>query len=278
MGKETGIQWCDSSTNLQAGCEGCELVKGQEINKCYAKTLTDRYAGRKGWPDAFEKPKIFMERIPAMLSMPDLTGKDRPDKPWLNGLPRLIFLNDMGDTFSGGMPKDWFAEVLPKIMDSPHQYLVLSKWANRFADFTTRFALPPNIWAGTSITNKKTLFRLRDLKRVQGPNIKWLSIEPLWEDLELEADDLDGISWVVVGGESGTSPTPCEKTWIEKIVFLCQAKNIPVFVKQVGTYMAKEKNRAFRTKQLDGHGGNWEGWPIEWDAIRRREMPRRLLK
>ena len=92
MGKETHIQWCDSSNNPQMGCEGCELVKGQTKPKCYAKVLTDRYAGLKGWPENFETPKIFMDRVPKMVQWPDLINTDRKDKPWLNGYPRLIFL------------------------------------------------------------------------------------------------------------------------------------------------------------------------------------------
>lgn len=100
MGLHTHIQWCDSSGNIQMGCEGCELVKGGPVT-CYAKIMTDRYAGRKGWPDKFENPKLFLERLPKILSWPNLNhSTDRENKPWLNGMQRLIFLNDMGDTFT----------------------------------------------------------------------------------------------------------------------------------------------------------------------------------
>lgn len=265
MGKETNIQWTDSSQNLQSGCEGCELVNGQEVPKCYAKTLTDRYAGLKGWPEAFEKPKIFMERLKPMLQWPDLTGTDRPNKPWLNGLPRIVFLNDMGDTFTRGLPDDWFAEVLPSLATSPHQYLVLTKWPHRFAEFSERHPLPDNVWAGTSITDNKSLARIKHLKAVKA-KIHWLSIEPLWERLTgLNYELLKGISWTVIGGESGARPTPCDIDWIYEIMSRCDDIGTPVFIKQYGTYLAKK----FGFK--DSHGGDWREWN---HAMRIRKMPK----
>lgn len=268
MAKETNIQWADSSSNLQMGCEGCELVNGQEVVKCYAKTLTDRYAGvNKGWPEAFEKPKIFMDRLQPMLNWPDLTGTDRPNKPWLNGLPRIVFLNDMGDTFTRGLPDNWFNAVTPYLIKSPHQYLVLTKWPKRFADFSYKYLIPDNVWAGTSITDNKSLARIKHLKEVEA-KIHWLSIEPLWEDLKLTPEMLHGINWVIIGGESGARPTPCDVDWIYRIISLCEEMEIPVFVKQYGTYLAKK----FGFK--DNHGGDWREWNY---AMRIRKMPKLQL-
>lgn len=268
MGKETNIEWCDSSQNLQMGCEGCELVNGQEVVKCYAKTLTDRYAGHNGWPEAFEKPKLFLNRLGSALLWPDLTGTDRVNKPWLNGLPRIVFLNDMGDTFTKGLPVDWFADVLPQLANSPHQYLVLTKWPHRFAEFSQKYVLPDNVWAGTSITDNKSLARIKHLKAVKA-KIHWLSIEPLWEDLKLTPELLHGIDWVIIGGESGARPTPCDVDWIYKIVSLCEEMGIAVFVKQYGTYLAKK----FGFK--DSHGGDWREWNY---AMRVRKMPKPICK
>lgn len=260
MAKETHIQWCDSSNNTQMGCEGCELVKGLEKPKCYAKVLTDRYAGLKGWPVNFETPKIFLDRVPKMVQWTDLTNTDRKDKPWLNGYPRLIFLNDMGDTFSSGMPKDWFKDVLPAIEDSPHQYLVLTKWPRRFQQFTGIHGITSNIWPGTTVTSDKTLFRADYLTFGKVP---WLSIEPLWGPLDL-SKCLKFIKWVIVGGESGTNPEPCKQEWIEDIIKQCRDARVPVFVKQLGAVLAKQLNCKDRA------GGNWEEWP---EHLRVREMP-----
>jgi len=263
MGKHTHIQWCDSSNNPQMGCEGCELVKGQAKPKCYAKVLTDRYAGLKGWPDSFETPKIFMDRIPRMIQWTDLTGIERGDKPWLNGYPRIVFLNDMGDTFSNGMPKDWFKDVLPYISGSPHQYLVLTKWPNRFKDFITRHPIPDNVWPGTTITSQKTVFRGQSILFGKVP---WLSIEPLWGPVNL-GEFIHSIKWVVVGGESGARPEPCKTEWIESVIEQCRAAGVPVFVKQLGATLAKQM------KLKDNAGGNWDEWP---EHLRIREMPQNL--
>lgn len=260
MGKDTHIQWCDDSNNIQMGCEGCELVKGLQKPKCYAKVMTDRYAGLKGWPEKFEVPKIFMERIPKMINWPDLTGKDRPENPWLNGLSRLIFLNDMGDTFSNGMPKDWFKDVLPFIEKSPHQYLVLSKWPNRFQRFNAAFPIPDNIWPGTTITMQKTVFRAKFLTFGK---VRWVSIEPIWEKIDLSSI-IENLNWVIVGGESGIDPTDCKIEFIENVIEQCTAAGVPVFVKQLGTVLAKKMNLK------DFSGGNWEEWP---DHLRYRQMP-----
>lgn len=260
MSKETHIQWCDSSNNPQMGCEGCELVKGQKVIKCYAKVLVDRYKGLPGWPENFETPKIFMDRVPKMVAWSDLTGIDRPGKPWLNKMPRIIFLNDMGDTFSNGMPKDWFADVLPAINGSPHQYLVLTKWPHRFYDFQTRHPLPGNIWPGTTVTSQKTLFRA---KHMQFGRIPWLSIEPLWGPVDLRPV-LGFIKWVVVGGESGKNPSVCEVAWILDIIDQCKAAGVPVFVKQTGAVLAKKLG--FN----DNAGGNWDEWP---ECLKVRQMP-----
>lgn len=260
MGKNTHIQWCDSSQNPQMGCEGCELVKGKEVPTCYAKTLVDRYKGLPGWPENFETPKIFLDRVPKMVAWSDLTGINRPDKPWLNGMPRLIFTNDMGDTFSSGMPRDWFAGVLPMISPSPHQYLVLTKWPHRFQDFNSRHPIPDNIWPGTTVTSERTLFRANFLTFGK---VRWLSIEPLWGKIDL-SEYISGIDWVIIGGESGKAPTACKMDWITDIIRQCLDAGVPVFVKQLGTVLSAELGLK------DPAGGDWNEWP---ENIRIRMMP-----
>lgn len=277
MGVTTGIQWCDSTQNLQMGCEGCELIKGKDIASgarkpsCYAKILTDRYAGRKGWPEAFTKPKIFEERLQPMLNWTDYTGHDRIDKPWLNKLPRTIFLNDMGDTFSKGMPEDWFAEVMPKLGQSKHQYLILSKWPERFAKFSRKYPLPPNIWPGTTITSSKTIFRVKDLLSIEGGGPHFVSFEPMWDPVFngkwKDVLMLKNIEWAIFGGESGAGAQIFQMDWLTQALDFCKLWQIPAFVKQMGTYpywMGEKMN------YNDFHGGDWEEWPERFMV---REMP-----
>jgi protein gp37 len=136
MSITTDIQWCDSTLNLQMGCDGCELWNPKAgVRKCYAGQLTERRSPTKGWPDKFGLPRIFPERIAQTPKWKDLTDTDRPDKPWLNGLPRLVFLNDMGDTFTKSLPIDWLEEFIPALENTPHIYIVLTKRADRMRTF-----------------------------------------------------------------------------------------------------------------------------------------------
>lgn len=263
---ETKIQWADTTNNLQMGCEGCELVKGQDRARCYAKTLTDRYQGRKGWPKTFEQPKIFPERLAVLKGLKDLRGANRPDKPWLNGSPRFVFLNDMGDTFSKGMPEEWFAEFIPELAATPHIYLVLTKWPQRFAKFSKKYKLPKNVCPGTTITSEKTLFRADQLKEVVGGGFKWFSLEPLWSFVPLE-EKHNFVSWIIFGGESGIQANKCDTDWISKGIEFCLQHNISPFVKQLGSNPIRfgEKLRL-----ADFHGGDWNEWP---QSLRVRKIP-----
>ena len=177
MGSKTKIEYCDSTGNLMAGCQGCELYNPSwpdEKNTCYAERITRIYAGNRGWPERFNKPAIFSKRIDQILSWSDLTGTDREDKPWLNGLPRIVFLNDMGDMFTESLPLDWFNAFADKLADSPHIYLLLTKRPSRMAKYfnekywTYRNGVPDNFWLGTSITQYSTLQRLNHLEKLAG--------------------------------------------------------------------------------------------------------------
>src|SRR2546422_6701998 len=131
MAMDTKIQWADSTLNLQMGCNGCELwIPSLGVKKCYAGNIIEHYAHKNGWPDSFEQPKLFLSRPGPALKLPDLTGVPREHKPWIPPeLPRTIFLDDMGDTFSEDLPVDWLAPYLDQLEASPHIYIVLTKRA-----------------------------------------------------------------------------------------------------------------------------------------------------
>lgn len=273
----TGIQWCDSTGNLQMGCEGCELsskIKGDEAT-CYAESLTKRWAGSNaGWPEDFFKPKIFMHRLPKILSWKDLTGTERPDKPWLNGLPRIIFLNDMGDTFSSGMPKDWFAEALPAIAKSKHQFLVLTKWPKRFVEFSRRHSLPKNIWPGTSVTSDKTLFRATVLADVIGGGPKWISGEPQYGFVNYDSLKVNP-DWLILGGESGPHASITNLYSIYCGIEWAKENGIACFVKQLGSKPSVTGTDKTMVTLNDSHGGDWNEWRIKNFKV--REMPKLIL-
>jgi protein gp37 len=187
MGITTKIEWCDSTVNGQMGCKGCELwIPEKGVKRCYAGTLTERYAGGKGWPVAFDEPAVFPGRIEAACRWPDLTGTERPGKPWLNGMPRMIFLDDMGDTFTEGLPIDWLMEHVPAMEASPHIWMFLTKRASRMRQFFEQLGrVPANFWPGVTVTGNSTLRREDELLRIIGAPVRWLSVEPLLEHVVL---------------------------------------------------------------------------------------------
>lgn len=275
MGKETSIQWADSTLNLQMGCDGCELWNNAR-RICYAgnKTDFDRH-GAKGWPARFESPELFLDRLPEALRWGDLAGCRRPEKPWLDGLPRIVFLNDMGDTFSKKLALDWMKEVLPAMAASRHKWLLLTKRPSRAVEFSRLHPFPDNFWIGTSVTSNATASRVRQLRDVQGGSFRFVSFEPLWENLSAEV--FEGIDWAIFGGESGRNDaTPTNMEWLLNGAKAAAHAGARVFMKQIGTrpyFRAWIEGRGvqdvgFRIK--DSHGGDWREWPQE---LRIRQMP-----
>jgi protein gp37 len=235
MAQHTDIGWADSSVNGEMGCDGCELWNpATGVRYCYAGRLTERRTQdgpQQGWPKAFDQPETFPGRIARAARWRDLTGTRRPDKPWLDGLPRLIFLDDMGDTFTESLPLDWLAADLPVMAMSPHQWLILTKRPHRAAAFAAQYPFPPNVWLGTSLTGPASLPRLRALRQIQAA-LRFVSIEPLWAPLL--ALDLEGIAWGIVGGHSGDGwqEHPMPVAWVEAISDQFAAADVPLFVKQ----------------------------------------------
>jgi len=302
MGLNTHIEWCDSTLNLQMGCDGCELWNPKAgVKHCYAGTLTERYGGKKGWPYAFDKPALFPERLEAALRWPDLTGTERPEKPWLNGLPRMVFLDDMGDTFTESLPLDWLADHLPLMAESPHQWMILTKRPYRMRQFFDAHPCPPNVWPGTSITDKPNVDpRLGQLLQIASPH-RWVSAEPLLGPVSLScwikmhspatcsAKGMFGrdcprcirdgkaapLCLVIGGGESGPGARPSDISWFRTLRDECRVSSIPYFLKQMGSVLGSH----FRWLKIDGicgfpdrdpKGGNPGNWP---EDLRVREFP-----
>lgn len=311
MGKFSSIQWCFSSLNLQMGCDGCELwiPSGPKKKKiCYAGKQIDGdgnrpgFKGRKGYPVQFDMPKLFLERMDEGEKWKEPSDKERDAKPWISrDYPRVIFTNDMGDTFSKKLPKDWLAPMLPRMAATPHQWLILTKRPTALLDFSTRHVLPANVWPGTTVTSMQTANRVKPLAQVAGGGAKFISFEPLWGPLDFDKiEGIEKVTWAIFGGESGNDPgrTELNLRWLEDAIDACRARGIRVFVKQLGvepyyplgrtglfrgaeevTFHSKAKGPQFRLDveagrnvQLlgDSHGGDWEEWP---EHLRIREMP-----
>lgn len=243
--------------------------------KCYAGHLHSRYSRSKGFAVNFDRLERFPGRMQKASAWSDLRGKSRIDEPWLNGLARLIFVSDMGDALAGEVDNDYLkAEVIDNVLSkkgSRHIWLWLTKRPSQMALFSnwieeSGLTWPDNLVAMTSVTSRRTVGRVDDLRRVRC-RLKGLSVEPLWESVELP---LEGIDWVIVGGESGSAANPFDLAWARELREQCREAEVAFFVKQLG---ANPMNEGSDLKLGDRHGGDWAEWP---EDLRVREFPERF--
>jgi protein gp37 len=206
----------------------------------------------------------------------DLTGTKRKDKPWLDGLPRLIFVSDMSDALSAAVPFEFLEEQVVRTVTSPrgqrHRWLWLTKRPERMAEFAGALAAkgvgwPPNLWAGTSITTQATTSRIKHLLRVgDGSTVRFLSVEPQLGPVDLSRW-LPDLGWVIQGGESGRGARPFQLAWATAMARRCREAGVPYFLKQLGSAVfSGDMGLVFD----DGHAGDWAEWP---DEVRVRQMP-----
>lgn len=263
MPKDTGIEWCDSTINPTTGCEGCELWNGRDVRHCYAGNLHETRLA-KSYPalydDDFQNVRLAPGRMMKAARWADLRGKERPDKPWLNGFPRTIFVGDMGDFCSRAVPTEYIVnEIIGAIRSKEgqrHFWFLLTKQIRRLAEISEMIGgLPDNCMAMTTVTDQPTADkRIPDLQRVQ---CRWrgLSGEPLLGPIcfrpqcetvadKLQAMDsgdayrpvmLDGIDWLITGGESDQPKSPARPSDPECFRFVrdqAKAAGVPFFFKQ----------------------------------------------
>lgn len=276
MSKSTKIQWCDSTCNPTMGCEGCELWSGK-TKKCYAGVMHQRFGGvTKGYSPTFDEITYWPGRMADAAGWSDLTGKKRVNKPWLNGLPRLIFVSDMSDSLCAPVQFDFLErEIIQNSVSTAgqrHRWLWLTKRPDRMAKFSSwlaekQIAWPGNLWVGTSITTQATTSRINPLLEVGDvTTIRFLSVEPQYESIDLE-NWLPNLNWVIQGGESGHDAHPFDIGWASELKNQCQEHGVPYFLKQFGTVVCDDGTRlSFR----DHYAGDWSEWPSE---LRLRQVP-----
>jgi protein gp37 len=276
MSVKTKIQWCDSTVNPTMGCEGCEIW-GQQRKTCYAGTLHVRFGGATpGYSPSFDIVTQFPGRMSEAAKWADLSGKKRVDKPWLDGLPRIIFVSDMSDSLSATVPFEYLRdEIIVNVRSESgqrHQWLWLSKRPDRMAKFSRWLAdqdisWPSNLWAGTSITSQATTSRIKSLVQVGDERtIHFLSVEPQVEAIDL-LPWLPQIDWVIQGGESGRNSRPFDLSWARLVSEQCHALDVPYFLKQLGSNVVELGQRlVFK----DNHAGDPTEWPEKANI---RQMP-----
>jgi protein gp37 len=226
------IEWTDATWNPVRGCSkispGCK--------NCYAERFAERFRGVPGHP--FEQGfdvRLVPEKLPEPLR-------------WK--MPRKIFVNSMSDLFHESIPDSYILQVAEVMRKANwHIFQILTKRHDRMAKLLSgpmrAFAAEKHIWWGVSVENRKHgLPRLRKLLKTPIA-VRFLSIEPLLEDLgEI---DLRGISWVIVGGESGPGARPMQPAWVRSIQKQCSRDGVPFFFKQWGGTRKKVSGR-----DLDG--------------------------
>lgn len=222
------IEWTDATWNPVRGCSkispGCQ--------HCYAERFAERFRGVKGHP--FEQG-FDLRLVPEKLA-----------DPLLWSTPRTIFVNSVSDLFHRRVPQGYISKVVSVMrLARWHTYQVLTKRSSRLRGLLSgplcEAAGESHIWWGVSVENRKHgLPRIADLQAVNAA-VRFLSIEPLLEDLG--TIPLEGISWVIVGGESGPGARKMQKEWVLSVRDQCQAARIPFFFKQWGGVRKKANGR-----------------------------------
>ncbi len=236
MASRTKIEWTDATWNPVRGCTkvspGC--------THCYAETFAERFRGVKGHPYELG---FDLRLVPEKLLEPFV---------WTS--PRMVFVNSMSDLFHIGVPDDYIIRVVRVMMEATwHTYQVLTKRSERLRlmlNGPLKFATSTrHIWWGVSVENvKHGKPRIQHLRHTPAA-VKFLSIEPLIEDLGLV--NLADIDWVIVGGESGPGARPMRESWVRSLLRQCRQSKVPFFFKQWGGVQKKKNGRELSGKTYD---------------------------
>jgi protein gp37 len=249
MSDNSGIEWTDATWNPVRGCTkispGCKF--------CYAETFAERFRGVPGHPftQGFD-----LRLVPEKL-----------DQPLRWRRSRKIFVNSMSDLFHEQVPTDYIANV-GDVMRRAHWHVfqVLTKRHERMRELLSGglswMADLANVAYGVSVENRQYGLPRIDALRSTPARIRFLSIEPLLEDLG--SLDLQRIDWVIVGGESGGHARPMLRSWVVRIRRECRSPHVPFFFKQWGGF---RKSDAGRT--LDGR--TYDEFPLAFDLMQQSE-------
>ncbi len=239
MAQKSRIEWTESTWNPVTGCSkispGCK--------NCYAErmALRLRAMGNQNYSNGFD---VTLHRH--VLEYP-LRWKQ----------PQTIFVNSMSDLFHREVPDSFIFDVFD-IMNraSQHRFQVLTKRSDRLCQLNPELTWAENIWMGVSVENSDYRYRIDHLRNTRAA-IKFLSIEPLLGPIPELC--LDGIGWVIVGGESGPKARSMDPGWVTEIRDQCIAQNVPFFFKQWGGVNKKKTGRLLEDKTWDQMPGELIG-------------------
>lgn len=232
MADRSAIEWTEATWNPVTGCDqvspGCA--------HCYAKTFAERWRGVPGHPyeQGFDL-RLWPKRL------------DQPLK-WKR--PRTIFVNSMSDLFHERVPATFIAEVFEVMVKADqHIFQVLTKRPERLLGLASDLPWPGNVWMGVSVENRRFVDRAELLRQVPAA-VRFISAEPLLGPLE--GLDLQGIDWLIAGGESGPRHRPVRREWLTDLRDRCDAENVAFFFKQWGGRTPKAGGRVLDGLQYDG--------------------------
>jgi protein gp37 len=214
MATQSSIEWTEMTWNPVTGCT--KLSQG--CKRCYAERMAKRLVamGNARYRNGFN-----------VTLHPDLV--DLPRR-WRQ--PKFVFVNSMSDLFHEEVPLDYIQRVFATMRECPqHTFQILTKRSERLAELALHLPWPRNVWMGVSVENARVIERIGDLQQVPAA-VRFLSLEPLIGPLD--ALPLEGIHWVIVGGESGPGARVMRPEWVEAIFRQCREANVPFFFKQWG--------------------------------------------
>jgi protein gp37 len=236
MSENSSIEWTDATWNPVRGCT--KISPG--CTHCYAETFAERFRGVAGHP--YEQG-FDLRLVPEKLTEP---------LKW--AAPKTVFVNSMSDLFHEGVPDAYIAQVV-RVMEVAdwHTYQVLTKRAGRLREMLNgplaSAAELDHIWWGVSVENRKHGLPRIDELRAAPAAVRFLSIEPLLEDLG--RINLAGIGWAIVGGESGWGARPMDPAWVTSIRDQCQAVGVAFFFKQWGGRQKSKHGRSLDGRTYD---------------------------
>lgn len=241
---ESSIEWTEHTWNPTTGCTkvsaGCK--------HCYAEVMARRLAamGAAGYENQFQ------------LTM----HPSRLRQPLQRKAPTMYFVNSMSDLFHEDVTDDFIDRVLATCRKTPqHTYQILTKRAERLPEFFAKRLVPDNVWLGVSVEDRRYgVPRIAQLRKVQA-RVRFLSVEPLLEDLG--SLNLRGIHWVIVGGESGHGARPMSPEWADSVRFQAQAQGAAFFFKQWGAWGPDGVRRNKKSNGRELAGRRWDQFPVK---------------
>lgn len=227
MATNSSIEWTQMTWNPVTGCtkvsQGCKHCYAEKMAMRLKAMGVDRYS--KGFqltlhPDLIDLPRRWRQ-------------------------PRVVFVNSMSDLFHEAVPLEFIQRVFETMAACPqHTFQVLTKRSERLVEMSSQLPWSENVWMGVSVEDQKVVSRIADLQQCPAQT-RFLSCEPLIGPLEHL--DLNGIHWLIAGGESGPGARPMDPAWVLSLRDQCREQRVAFFFKQWGG-----KRKHMTGRELEG--------------------------